>query len=116
MVSREHDAKIGQTAKIERRMVVEYGITLDDVWLPLALLRRLGTHGRWDPPFTEATVDQQRVLLTHALAERHNQSGLNRGPGLQSLLDAIPFEPTMPFEKISGHGHGHGHGRGESAS
>jgi len=90
----------GEAGKIERRMVVEYGITLDGVWLPLAMLRRLGTHGPWDPPFTEATAGQERVLLAHALAERHNQAGLHRGISLPDLLDAVPFQPTVPFGKI----------------
>jgi hypothetical protein len=94
----------GEAGKIEKRMVVEYGITLDGVWLPLAMLRRLGAHGPWDPPLTEATADQERVLLTHALAERHNQAGLHRGIGLPDLLDAIPFEPTVPFGKVPGGG------------
>ena len=82
-------------------MVVEYGVTLDDVWLPLAMLRRLRTHGPWDPPFTEANADQERVLLAHGLAERHNERGLHRGIGLSGFLDAIPFEPTVPFEKVA---------------
>ena len=81
---------------------MEYGITLDGIWLPLAMLRRLGTHGPWDPPFTEATADQERVLLAHLLAERHNQAGLHRGLSLPNLLDAIPFQPTASFGKISG--------------
>jgi hypothetical protein len=87
--------------KIEKRMVVEYGVTLDGVWLPLAMLRRLTTHGPWDPPFTEATTDQERVLLLHALADRHNRAGLHRGMGLTDFLDAIPYEPTVSFAKIS---------------
>ena len=90
----------GEPGKIEKRMVVEYGITLDGVWLPLAMLRRLRAHGPWDAPFTEATADQERVLLLHALAERHNQVGLHRGTGLTDFLDAIPFEPTVSFGKI----------------
>ena len=53
---------------LEKRMVVEYGITLDGVWLPLAMLRRLGTHGPWDTLFTEASADQESVLLAHSLA------------------------------------------------
>jgi hypothetical protein len=93
-------ASSGEPAKIEKRMVVEYGITLDGVWLPLAMLRRLRAHGPWDAPFTEATADQERVLLLHALAERHNQVGLHRGTGLTDFLDAIPFEPMVPFGKI----------------
>ena len=88
---------------VETRMVVEYGITLDGVWLPLAMLRRLGTHGPWDKPFTEASADQERVLLAHSLAERHNQAGLHRGMGLRDFLDAIPYEPTESF-KAAGDG------------
>jgi hypothetical protein len=91
---------IGEGSRLEKRMVVEYGITLDGVWLPLAMLRRLGAHGPWDPPFTEANADQERVLLAHALAERHNERGLHRGIGLSGFLDAIPYEPTVPFEKL----------------
>ena len=90
----------GEGRKLERRMVVEYGITLDGVWLPLPMLRRLRVHGPWDAPFTEANADQERVLLLHALAERHNKAGLHRGIGLSGFLDAIPYEPTVPFEKL----------------
>ena len=99
----------GEAGKIEKRMVVEYGITLDGVWLPLAMLRRLRGHGPWDAPFTEATADQERVLLMHALAERHNQAGLHRGMGLIGFLDAIPFEPTVPFQKVPASGNDHDH-------
>ena len=91
----------GEGGKLERRMVVEYGIALDGVWLPLPMLRRLRTHGPWDAPFTEATADQERVLLAHALAERHNQAGLHRGIGLSGFLDAIPYDPTVPFDKLA---------------
>ena len=90
----------GEPAEIEKRMVVEYGITLDGVWLPLAMLRRLSTHGPWDNPFTEASADQERVLLSHSLAERHNQAGLHRALGLRDFLDAIPYEPTVSIEKV----------------
>jgi hypothetical protein len=85
---------------VETRMVVEYGITLDGVWLSLALLRRLAAHGPWSAPFTEATTDQESVLVRHGLADRHNQAGLHRGTGLSGFLTAIPFEPTSPLEKI----------------
>jgi hypothetical protein len=95
----------GEPGQIEKRMVVEYGIMLDGVWLPLPMLRRLATHGPWDKPFTEASADQERVLLAHSLAERHNQVGLHRGLGLRGFLDAIPYEPTVSFDKITGDGH-----------
>jgi hypothetical protein len=97
----------GAAGKIEKRLVVEYGIRLDGVWLPLAMLRRLRAHGPWDPPFTEAAADQERVLLLHALADRHNQAGLHRGTGLVGFLDAIPYEPTVPFEKVPPGGNDH---------
>jgi hypothetical protein len=93
-----------EPGKLEQRMVVEYGISLDGVWLPLAMLRRLRAHGPWDAPFTEATADQERVLLMHALAERHNQAGLHRGTGLTGFLDAIPYEPTVSFPKLPADG------------
>ena len=92
------------TIQVEKRMVVEYGITLDGVWLPLALLRRLEAHGPWSAPCTGATADQERVLLSHALAERHNQAGLHRGGGLPGFLTAIPFEPTSPLDRVAGAG------------
>ena len=53
-------------------------------------------------PFTEATADQERVLVSHALADRHNRAGLHRGNGLSGFLAAIPFEPTVPLEKVPG--------------
>jgi len=91
--------------KIEQRLVVEYGIDLDGVWLPLAMLRRLDEHGPWSTPFTEATADQADVLVAHGLAQRHN-AGLSRGSGLRNFVDAFPFEPTMPFSKLSADGNG----------
>jgi hypothetical protein len=90
----------GAAMRVETRMVVEYGITLDGVWLPLALLRRLAAHGPWNAPLTEATGDQERVLVSHALAERHNGAGLHRGHELSGFLAAVPFEPTAPLEKV----------------
>jgi hypothetical protein len=92
----------GTDVEIKKRMVIEHGIDLDGVWLPIAMLRRLSTHGPWDRPFTEATADQERVLLRHSLADRHNQVGLHRGAQLGGFLDAIPFEPTVPMQKLAG--------------
>ena len=96
----------GEPGNIEKRMVVEYGIHLDGVWLPLAMLRRLRARGPWDAPFTEATADQEQVLLMHGLAERHNQVGLYRGTGLTGFLDAIPYGPTVSFPKLPDEGAG----------
>ena len=91
--------------KVEKRVVVEYGVELDAVWLPFAVLRRLNGHGPWTPPFTDATAGQARVLVAHGLAERHN-TGLRRGAGLRNFLDALPFEPTVPFGKVQAEGSG----------
>ena len=89
--------------EIEHRMVVEYGIDLDGVWLPLAMLRRLDEHGPWNVPFTEPTEEQAKVLVAHGLAERHN-NGLSRGAGLRNFVDALPFASTENFGKITGVG------------
>lgn len=108
------DRGMGADIEVEKRMVVEYGVELDGVWLPLAMLRHLGQHGPWGSPFTEATADQERVLLAHSLADRHNHSGLHRGVGLTGFLDAIPFKPTVPFAAVPDDG-GPGSGGREGA-
>lgn len=102
---------------IESRLVVEYGIELDGIWFPLAMLRRLDQHGPWSTPFTEASPDQANVLVAHGLAEPHN-TGLRRGNGLRNFVDASPFEPTTPFRKIqvSGSDADSSHGRGGQGS
>jgi hypothetical protein len=84
---------------LQKRMVVEYGIEVDGVWLPLAMLRRLEEHGPWNVPFTEASDEQARVLTAHGLAERHN-TGLARGNALRNFVEALPFAPTESFESI----------------
>jgi hypothetical protein len=101
---------------IESRLVVEYGLELDGIWLPLAMLRRLDQHGPWSTPFTEATSEQAKVLVAHGLAEPHN-TGLRRGNGLRNFVDASPFEPTKPFQKIQTRvgEPGSGRGRGQES-
>lgn len=84
---------------LQKRMVVEYGIEVDGVWLPLAMLRRLEEHGPWNVPFTEASPEQAKVLVTHGLAERHN-TGLARGNALRNFVEALPFAPTESFKTI----------------
>src|SRR5215469_14294007 len=85
--------------EIQKRMVVEYGIEVDGVWLPLAMLRRLEEHGPWNVPFTEASDEQARVLSAHGLAERHN-TGPARGNALRNFVEALPFAPTESFKPI----------------
>ena len=84
---------------LQQRMVVEYGIEVDGVWLPLAMLRRLDEHGPWNVPFTEASAEQANVLVAHGLAEPHN-TGLSRGNALRNFVDALPFTPTESFQTI----------------
>lgn len=85
--------------ELQKRMVVEYGIEVDGVWLPLAMLRRLDEHGPWNVPFTEASSEQARVLIAHGLAERHN-TGLSRGNALRNFFEALPFAPTETFRTV----------------
>jgi len=100
---RGNDEPVTDGVEVRKRMVVEYGVELDGVWLSLAMLRRLTTHGPWDRPFTEATTDQERVLVAHSLADPHTETGLRRGAGLSGFLDAVPFEPTVPFPAVPDH-------------
>ena len=86
--------------EMKTRMVIEYGVELEGVWLPLTMLRHLARHSPWDRPFTEASAEQERVLIAHSLAEPHNRNGLHRGTGLTGFLDAIPYEPTVSFEEV----------------
>jgi hypothetical protein len=85
--------------ELQQRMVVEYGIEVDGVWLPLAMLRRLEEHGPWNVPFTEASEEQASVLVAHGLAQRHN-TGLARGNALRNFVEALPFAPTESFKSI----------------
>lgn len=96
----QREEQVPGAARVRQRLVVEYGVELDGVWLPIAMLRRLGAHGPWDKPFTEATTDQEHVLVAHSLADRHNQNGLHRGAGLSHYIDAIPFVPTVPIPAV----------------
>jgi hypothetical protein len=91
---------------LQKRMVVEYGIELDGIWLPLPMLRRLDEHGPWNVPFTEATGEQAEVLVAHGLAEPHN-TGLARGGALRNFIDALPFAPTESFSKMTSARDGH---------
>jgi hypothetical protein len=86
--------------ELEKRMVVEYGVEVDGIWMPLAMLRRLDEHGPWNVPFTEASDEQAKVLIAHGLAERHN-TGLARGNALRNFVEALPFAPTESFKTIS---------------
>src|ERR1700733_1240861 len=96
----QREEQVPGAARVTQRLVVEYGVELDGVWLPIAMLRRLSAHGPWDRPFTEATTDQERVLVAHSLADRHNHNGLHRGAGLSDYIDAIPFAPTVPIPAV----------------
>ena len=97
----------GESGKIEKRMVVEYGINRNGVWLPLAMLRRLRTHGTRDAPFTEASTDQERVLLCTPSPSGITRPAWTPGTGLTGFLDAIPYEPTVSFPKLPAEGPDH---------
>lgn len=96
----QREEQVPGAARVRQRLVVEYGVELDGVWLPIAMLRRLRAYGPWGGPFTEATTDQERVLVAHSLADWHNQNGLHRGAVLSDYIDAIPFVPTVPMTAV----------------
>ena len=53
------------------------------------------------PGQTPGVSTRLRCCWHAGLAEPHN-TGLRRGAGLRNFVDALPFEPTLPFEKLSG--------------
>lgn len=82
--------------KIEKKMVPEYGITLDGVWIPYEMLEELQEQGQYDSQFGNAYIrpdrDQRRVLVARGLAEEETKGGLHKGPLLQDMIDDIEFE------------------------
>lgn len=86
--------------QIERRMIPQYGITLDGVWLPYRMLEALSDQGPWDSQygmaFIEARRDQERVLLEHGLAVKETKGGLHRSDTLADFLAAIEWPQEEP--------------------
>lgn len=83
--------------KAEKRLVPEWGVELDGVWLPANLLKRLSEQGIWDSQagdaFIEANRDQERVLLARRLAEKETKGGLHAGPYMEKFWRELEF-PT----------------------
>jgi len=75
---------------VKQRLVVEYGLELDGVWLPIAMLRRLGAHGPWDRPLTtvtsrlEARADQLPAMATQPPRIPDNERAQLRLPAAPS--------------------------------
>jgi hypothetical protein len=87
--------------RIETKMVPEYGVTLDGVWLPYNMLARLLEQHRyqseWGDAFIGATREQERVLLAHNLAVKETRGGLHSsGTGLRQFMDAIEWPDEVP--------------------
>lgn len=86
------------SAVIETRMIPEQGVTLDGVWVPLALLGELEEQGVYDSQFGDAFIslstDQQRVLIARDLAVRETRGGCHRGPALKAFTDSLFGTPA----------------------
>lgn len=65
--------------KLEKRMVTEYGVTLDGVWIPHSVLEELdncdGMEG-FMPGVAAVDSDQERALITAGLAHRSTRGSL----------------------------------------
>lgn len=81
--------------QIEKRMVPQYGITLDGVWIPYSMLEELEEQGPWDSQFGSAYIapgrDQARVLEENGLAVRETKGGLHRGGKLKGFMKDIEW-------------------------
>jgi hypothetical protein len=84
--------------RIETRMIPEQGVTLDGVWVPLALLGELEEQGPWDSQqwdaFIGLSTDQQRVLIARGLAVKETKGGCHRGPALKAFTDSLFGAPA----------------------
>lgn len=83
--------------KAERRMIPEWGVTLDGVWVPWSMLEELADQGEWDSQlgpgsaYIKPNRQQQRVLVARELAVRETRGGLHRGPALGAFIDEVEF-------------------------
>lgn len=78
--------------KAERRMIPEWGVTLDGVWIPYSVLTAVNEQ---EELAGGISPQQEKVLLRHNLASPAKVPGwLNPGPALQEFIDAIEF-PTL---------------------
>jgi hypothetical protein len=82
--------------KIEKRMVPEYGVTLDGVWLPYNMLEELESQAPLMSDFGNAFISPDReqgaVLIAQGLAVRETRGGYRRGEKLRQFLQGIEWE------------------------
>lgn len=91
--------------KVEKRMVPEYGVTIDGVWFSCELLGCLSEQKRydseWGSAFIEASTEQEKVLLARNLAVKETRGGLHSSDtGLEQFLHDLEW----PVGETSGIG------------
>jgi hypothetical protein len=80
--------------KIEKKMVPEYGITLDGVWIPYDTLENLAEQGPYTSQFGVALTlqrDEGRVLEEHDLAARETRGGYHGTDKLKKFLQDVTW-------------------------
>ncbi len=91
--------------KAQKRLVPEWGVELDGVWFPAALLEELSEQGRYDSQagsaFIAAGRDQEKVLLARGLAEKETKGGLHAGPAMPGFWDALEFPGPAPDRRLT---------------
>lgn len=85
--------------KIEKRMVPEFGVEIDGVWIPYDMLEELQEQGPWDSQSGNAYIrpdsDQERVLIARHLAISETKGGLHRGPELAAFMKSISWDEEI---------------------
>lgn len=85
--------------KIQVRMMPQYGIWLDEVWVTYDFLEELQEQSPLQSDFGFAllapTPHVERVLASRNLLVRETRGGVHRGPALEAFMDALEFPQAL---------------------
>lgn len=81
--------------KVERKLVPEYGVTLDGVWVPLQFLEELRDQAPLMSDFGHVllapTQDIKRVCEAQGLLTVETRGGVCRGPELEGFMAELEY-------------------------
>lgn len=81
--------------KITYRMVREYGVEIDGVWVTHEFLEELEGQNRWGAERGYVLLapddDVKRVLERHELLETETRGGVHRGEKLREFMAALEY-------------------------
>jgi hypothetical protein len=85
--------------KIQMRMMPEYGIWMDEVWVTYAFLEELREQSPLQSDFgfvlLAPNLHVERVLAVRNLLVRETRGGVHRGPALEAFMEALEFPQAL---------------------